>query len=291
MEAPTWIAYAAACLSTIALILLAKHLRRRKLHLPPGPKPWCIIGNLNLIGTRPHRSVHDLSLKYGPIMQLQFGSFPVVVGSSDLLAGGTENSTVIVEWAISELLKKPEIFKKATDELDHVIGQKRWVEEKDMPNLPYIQAIVKETMRLHPVAPMLVAHLCREDCKVAGYDIPKGTQVLVSVWTITRDPVSWDNPNEFIPDRFIGKDIDVKGCDFELLPFGVGRRMCLAYSLGLKVIQASLTNFLHGFNWKLPNDVTPENLNMDENIGLSTRKKISLTTVIEPRLPMHVYSH
>ncbi|XP_019198645.1 PREDICTED: cytochrome P450 71A1-like [Ipomoea nil] len=511
MEAPTWIAYAAAWLSTIALILIAKHLRRRKLHLPPGPKPWPIIGNLNLIGTLPHRSVHDLALKYGPIMQLQFGSFPVVVGSSaemaktflktmdinfvdrpktaagkyttynysdiawspygpywrqarrmcltelfsakrlesyenirsqelksilrelyntssaqkpillrdymstlslnviswmvlgksylnesegaivspnefrkmldelfllngvlnigdsipwidfldlqgyikrmkalskkfdrflehvvdehnarrvaegdsfvakdmvdlllqwaddpslevklerhgvkafiqDLLAGGTENSTVIVEWAISELLKKPEIFKKATDELDHVIGQKRWVEEKDMPNLLYIQAIVKETMRLHPVAPMLVAHLCREDCKVAGYDIPKGTQVLVSVWTIARDPVSWDKPNEFIPDRFIGTDIDVKGCHFELLPFGAGRRMCPAYSLGLKVIQASLANLLHGFNWKLPNDVTPEKLNMDENIGLSTRKKISLTTVIEPRLPMHVYS-
>ncbi|XP_019165617.1 PREDICTED: cytochrome P450 750A1-like [Ipomoea nil] len=82
MEAPTWIAYAAAWLSTIALLLLAKHLRRRKLHLPPGPKPWPIIGNLNLIGALPHPSIHDLSLKYGPIMQLQFGSFPVVVGSS-----------------------------------------------------------------------------------------------------------------------------------------------------------------------------------------------------------------
>nr|GLL35097.1 flavonoid 3'-monooxygenase-like [Ipomoea trifida] len=82
MEGPTWLAYALACLSTIALILLAKHLCRRKLNLPPGPKPWPIIGNLNLIGTLPHRSIHDLSQKYGPIMQLRFGSFPVVVGSS-----------------------------------------------------------------------------------------------------------------------------------------------------------------------------------------------------------------
>ncbi|XP_031093014.1 trimethyltridecatetraene synthase-like [Ipomoea triloba] len=511
MEAPTWIAYAAAWLSTIALILLAKHLRRRKLHLPPGPKPWPIIGNLNLIGSLPHRSIHDLSQKYGPIMQLQFGSFPVVVGSSvemakiflktmdinfvgrpktaagkyttynysditwspygpywrqarrmcimelfsakrldsyeyirsqelksilaqlynvssarqpillkdylstlslnvisrmvlgksylnesegaivspnefkkmldelfllngvlnigdsipwidfldlqgyikrmkalskkfdrflehvvdehngrrvaegdgfvakdmvdlllqladdpslevklerhgvkgftqDLLAGGTESSAVTVEWAISELLKKPEIFKKATDELDRVIGQKRWVEEKDMPNLPYIQAIVKETMRLHPVAPMLVPRQCREDCKVAGYDIPEGTRILVSVWTIGRDPTLWDNPNEFIPDRFIGKDIDVKGCDYELLPFGAGRRMCPGYSLGLKVIQASLANLLQGFNWRLPNDVTPEKLNMEEIFGLSTPKKIPLAVAIEPRLPMHVYT-
>nr|WMZ41149.1 cytochrome P450 family 75 subfamily B polypeptide 2 [Ipomoea batatas] len=511
MEAPTWIAYAAAWLSTIALILLAKHLHRRKVHLPPGPKPWPIIGNLNLIGSLPHRSIHDLSQKYGPIMQLQFGSFPVVVGSSvemakiflktmdinfvgrpktaagkyttynysditwspygpywrqarrmcimelfsakrldsyeyirsqelksilaqlynvssarqpillkdylstlslnvisrmvlgksylnesegaivspnefkkmldelfllngvlnigdsipwidfldlqgyikrmkalskkldrflehvldehrnvrpargdgfvakdmvdlllqladdpslevklerhgvkgftqDLLAGGTESSAVTVEWAISELLKKPEIFKKATDELDRVIGQKRWVEEKDMPNLPYIQAIVKETMRLHPVAPMLVPRQCREDCKVAGYDIPEGTRILVSVWTIGRDPTLWDNPNEFIPDRFIGKDIDVKGCDYELLPFGAGRRMCPGYSLGLKVIQASLANLLQGFNWRLPNDVTPEKLNMEEIFGLSTPKKIPLAVAIEPRLPMHVYT-
>nr|GMD33722.1 cytochrome P450 71A1-like [Ipomoea batatas] len=511
MEAPTWFGYTAAWLSTIALIILAKHLRRRKLHLPPGPKPWPIIGNLNLIGTLPHRSIHDLSQKYGPIMQLQFGSFPVVVGSSvemaktflktmdvnfvdrpktaagkyttynysditwspygpywrqarrmclmelfsakrldsyeyirsqelksilgelytassaqkpillkdylstlslnvisrmvlgksylnesegaivspnefkkmldelfllngvlnigdsipwidfldlqgyikrmkalskkfdrflehvvdehnarrvaegdgfvakdmvdlllqladdpslevklerhgvkgftqDLLAGGTESSAVTVEWAISELLKKPEIFKKATDELDRVIGQKRWVEEKDMPNLPYIQAIVKETMRLHPVAPMLVPRQCREDCKVAGYDIPEGTRILVSVWTIGRDPTLWDNPNEFIPDRFIGKDIDVKGCDYELLPFGAGRRMCPGYSLGLKVIQASLANLLQGFNWRLPNDATPEKLNMEEIFGLSTPKKIPLAVAIEPRLPMHVYT-
>ncbi|XP_019198878.1 PREDICTED: cytochrome P450 71A1-like [Ipomoea nil] len=512
MEGPaTWIAYAVTWLSTIALILLAKHLRRRKLHLPPGPKPWPIIGNLNLIGTLPHCSIHNLSEKYGPIMQLQFGSFPVVVGSSvemakiflktmdinfvgrpktaagkyttynysditwspygpywrqarrmcimelfsakrldsyeyirsqelksilgelytassaqkpillkdylstlslnvisrmvlgrsylnesegaivspnefkkmldelfllngvlnigdsipwidfldlqgyikrmkalskkfdrflehvldehnarrvaegdsfvakdmvdvllqladdpslevklerhgvkgftqDLLAGGTESSAVTVEWAISELLKKPEIFKKATDELDRVIGQKRWIEEKDMPNLPYIQAIVKETMRLHPVAPMLVPRQCREDCKVAGYDIPKGTRILVSVWTIGRDPTLWDNPNEFIPDRFIGKDIDVKGCDFELLPFGAGRRMCPGYSLGLKVIQASLANLLQGFNWRLPNDETPEKLNMEEIFGLSTPKKIPLEVAVEPRLPMHVYT-
>ncbi|XP_019198638.1 PREDICTED: cytochrome P450 71A1-like [Ipomoea nil] len=512
MEGPTWLAYAVAWLSTLALLLLAKHLRRRKLHLPPGPKPWPIIGNLNLIGTLPHRSIHDLSQKYGPIMQLRFGSFPVVVGSSvemaktflktmdinfvdrpktaagkyttynycditwspygpywrqarrmclmelfsakrlesyeyirsqelksilrdlytasstphpillkdylstlslniisrmvlgknylneseggatvspnefkkmldelfllngvlnigdsipwidfldlqgyikrmkalskkfdrflehvldehnarrvaegdsfvakdmvdlllqladdpslevkierhgvkgftqDLLAGGTESSAVTVEWAISELLKKPEIFKKATDELDRVIGQKRWVEEKDMPNLPYIQAIVKETMRLHPVGPMLAPRLSREDCKVTGYDIPKGTRILVSVWSIGRDPTLWDNPNEFIPDRFIGKDIDVKGCDFELLPFGAGRRMCPGYSLGLKVIQASLANLLQGFNWRLPNDVTPEKLNMEEIFGLSTPKKIPLDVVVEPRLPIDVYS-
>ncbi|XP_075505262.1 trimethyltridecatetraene synthase-like [Primulina tabacum] len=499
---------AAVCLVAFSLFLFGRVIHRRKLNLPPGPKPWPVIGNLNLIGSLPHQSLHQLSQKYGPLMHLRFGSQPVVVGSSvelaktflktmdvnfacrpktaagkyttynysditwspygpywrqarkmclmelfsakrlesyeyirneemssflrglsesarkplylkdhlstvslnvisrmvlgkrytdeskdsivsphefkrmldelfflngvinigdlipyvgfmdlqgyvkrmkivskkfdmflehvldehterrrkgienygskdmvdvlldlsedptlevklerhgvkaftqDLLAGGTESSAVTVEWAISELLKKPKIFDKATEELDRVIGQNRWVQEADIPRLPYIDAIVKETMRLHPVAPMLVPRLAREDCKVAGYDVAKGTQVLVNVWTIGRDPSLWENPTEFCPDRFIGKSIDVKGHDFELLPFGSGRRMCPGYSLGLKVIQNSLANLLHGFNWRLPDKMLPEDLNMEEIFGLSTPRKIPLVVVGEPRLPPNLY--
>lgn len=208
----------------------------------------------------------------------------------DLIAGGTESSAVTVEWAISELLKKPEIFAKATEELDRVIGRDRWVEENDIANLPYVNSIAKETMRLHPVAPMLVPRLAREDCQLAGYDIPKDTRVLVNVWTIGRDPTLWDNPDEFCPDRFIGKAIDVKGHDFELLPFGAGRRMCPGYPLGIKVIQASLANLLHGFTWKLPGNMAKEDLNMEEIFGLSTPKKFPLEAVAQPRLPLHMYS-
>lgn len=195
-----------------------------------------------------------------------------------------------VEWAISELLKRPELFDKAIEELDRVIGKDRWVQEKDIKNLPYIESIVKETMRMHPVAPMLVPRCTREDCKVAGYDVPAGTRVLVSVWTIGRDPGLWENPNEFIPDRFIGKNIDVRGHDFELLPFGSGRRMCPGYSLGLKVIQATLANLLHGFKWSLPGKMKPEDLNMEEIFGLSTPKKFPLEAIAEPRLSLHLYS-
>ncbi|KAL0417214.1 UNVERIFIED_CONTAM: Trimethyltridecatetraene synthase [Sesamum latifolium] len=208
----------------------------------------------------------------------------------DLLAGGTESSTVTIIWAISELLKRPEYFKKATEELDRVIGRNRWVKEKDMPNLPYIDAIMKETMRLHPIAPILTPRLAREDCKVAGYDIKKGTQVFVNVWTIGLDPSIWENPTEFNPDRFIKKPIDVRGHDFELLPFGAGRRMCPGYSLGLKVIMSSLANLIHGFNWKLPAPMTPEDLNMEEVFGLSVPRKVPLVAVPEPRLPLEVYN-
>jgi cytochrome P450 len=205
----------------------------------------------------------------------------------DLIAGGTESSAVTVEWALSELLKKPEVFARATQELDRVIGRGRWVTEKDMPSLPYIDAIVKETMRLHPVAPMLVPRLSREDTSIGGYDIPAGTRVLVSVWSIGRDPELWEAPEEFMPERFIGSRLDVKGQDYELLPFGSGRRMCPGYSLGLKVIQVSLANLLHGFEWRLPDGVE---LSMEEIFGLSTPRKFPLEAVVEPKLPAHLYA-
>lgn len=101
-----------------------------------------------------------------------------------MIAGGTERSADTVEWAISELLRKPEIFERATEELGRVVGRERWVQDKDIRNLPYVDAIYKETMRLHPVVPLFVPRQCWEDCKIGDYDIPKGTGILVSVWTI-----------------------------------------------------------------------------------------------------------
>ena len=207
-----------------------------------------------------------------------------------MLNGGTESSGAAVEWAIARLLKKPEIFKKATDELDKVIGPDRWVEENDMHNLPYIRAIVKETMRLHPLVPLLGPQRAREDCNVGGYDIPKDTCIFVNVWTIGRDPTLRDKPEEFCPERFTGKEIDLKGNHFELLPFGAGRRMCPGYSLGLKIIESSLANLLHGFNWKLPSKMTGEDLEMGEIYGLSCNMKVPLVTVAHPRLPLKMYS-
>ncbi|CAA3025257.1 cytochrome P450 71A1-like [Olea europaea subsp. europaea] len=123
-----------------------------------------------------------LELADDPNLEVKLERHGVKAFTQDLLVGGTESSAVTVEWAISELLKKPEIFNKATEELDRVIGQNRWVQEEDIPSLPYIESIVKETMRLHPVAPMLVPRLSRKDCKVAGYDVQKGTRVLVDYW-------------------------------------------------------------------------------------------------------------
>jgi cytochrome P450 len=140
------------------------------------------------------------------------------------------------------------------------------------------------------VAPLLVPRLAREDIQIAGYDIPKGTRVLVNASAIGRDPSIWDKPKEFCPERFIGKSVDVKGHDFELLPFGAGRRICPGYPLGLKVIQTSVANLLHGFKWKLPNNMTAKDLNMEEILGLSAPRKVPLVAVLEPRLPSELYS-
>ncbi|GMP36940.1 hypothetical protein CsSME_00008871 [Camellia sinensis var. sinensis] len=103
-------------------------------------------------------------------------------------------------------------------------------------------------MRLHPVVVLLAPHLALEDCKIAGYDIRKGTRVFINTWSMGRDPTIWDAPEKFCPERFLGKEIDMRGQSFELLPFGSGRRMCPGYSLGLKMIRSILANMLHGFN-------------------------------------------
>lgn len=189
---------------------------------------------------------------------------------------------------MSELLKQPHLIKKAAD--DTVIGRERWVEEKDMARLPYIEAIMKETMRKHPVAVMLAPLLAMKHCNVGGYDICQGTRVFINTLSMGRDPSLWDSPEDFRCERFLGKaNVDVKGQNFELLPFGSGRRMCPGYSLGLKMIQSSLANMLHGFNWKLPENMKPQDLSMDEVYGLATIRKFPLVAITEPRLPLHLY--
>jgi len=209
--------------------------------------------------------------------------------TGDLIAGGSETSEATLEWIMAELLRNPHIMSKAKEELDRVIGKERWVDEQDISNLPFIECIVKETMRLHPLGPLLVPRMSTEDCNIGGYDIPAGTQIIVNTWTIGRDPNSYDNPLEFRPERFADKEIDVRGHHYQLLPFGSGRRMCPAYNLGWKVVVLALSNMIHGFQWKLPKDMKPEDLSMEEVFGLSTHRKHPLEVLVHPSLSPHLY--
>ncbi|KFK25691.1 hypothetical protein AALP_AA8G146600 [Arabis alpina] len=144
----------------------------------------------------------------------------------DLFVAGTDTNSGTVEWAMAELLRNPETMTKAQAEIYLVIGQKGIVEESDISKMPYLQAVVKETLRLHPPAPLLLPRNTEIDMEILGFLVPKDTQVLVNVWGIGRDPSVWENPTQFEPERFFGKEIDLKGRDYELTPFGAGRRIC-----------------------------------------------------------------
>ena len=170
---------------------------------------------------------------------------------------------------MAELLKAPEIMSKARAELEQVIGKGNQVKEADITQLPYLQAIVKETLRLHPPAPLLVPRKAESDIKVCGYSIPKDAQVLINVWAIGRDPNVWENPNKFMPERFLKLNIETGGRDFELIPFGAGRRICPGMSLANRMLPLTLGSLLHSFDWKLEDGVGPDTLNMDDNFGLT----------------------
>ncbi|KAH6834012.1 hypothetical protein C2S53_004814 [Perilla frutescens var. hirtella] len=194
-----------------------------------------------------------------------------------------------IEWGVHEILRQPRIAEKAKAELDRVIGRTRWVEEKDLSNLPYIDAIVMESFRLHPLGTLLAPHCAIHDCNVAGYDISKGTTVLINTWSIGRDPIAWDSPEEFLPERFLGKDVDMLGSNFALLPFGSGRRRCPGYNLGLKIVRTMLANLLHGFDLKLIDGMRPQDVSIEEEYGLSTHPKHPIAIFMEPTLPSHLY--
>ncbi|XP_020266928.1 3,9-dihydroxypterocarpan 6A-monooxygenase-like [Asparagus officinalis] len=172
----------------------------------------------------------------------------------DVFVAGTDTSAITIEWALAELINHPTILQKARDEIDAVIGINRLVKESDIPNLPYLQAIVKETLRLHPTGPVILRE-STEDCKINGYDIPARTRLFVNVWAIGRDPNHWAKPFEFKPERFIENDkrVDVRGQHFHFLPFGSGRRGCPGTSLALQVIQPMLGSMIQCFDWKVKN--------------------------------------
>jgi len=182
-------------------------------------------------------------------------------------------TTDTIEWAIAECIRNPIVMKKVQEELDTVVGKSRRVEEADVPNLKYLQAVVKENFRLHPVLPLLIPHLNKEPCKVLGYNIPGKTLVFVNVAAIARDPRTWEDPMTFKPERFLDgmphANIQYEGKNFEVLPFGAGRRQCAGILLASTFIHIIVATFMQSFNWSLPNGLQPKDLDMsaDEGVG------------------------
>ncbi|XP_038985289.1 flavonoid 3',5'-hydroxylase 1-like [Phoenix dactylifera] len=207
----------------------------------------------------------------------------------DMFIAGTDTSSIAVEWAIAELLKNHSILKRAHLELDEVIGRDRMLEESDIPKLPYLQAICEEVLRMHPTTPLSLPHLSNQACEVEGYYIPKGTRLLVNIWAIGRDPEIWENPLAFNPDRFLsGKraNVGLQGTDFELMPFGGGRRICAGKQLGILFVQYIVGTLLHSFDWIMPDG---EELNMEEAPGLALQKAVPVNALAKPRLASSAY--
>ncbi|KAK9698658.1 hypothetical protein RND81_08G121500 [Saponaria officinalis] len=197
----------------------------------------------------------------------------------DLFGGGIDTTATTLEWAMAELFHRPEKLKKAKDELQQVIRKGNSVEEHDIARLPYLQAVVKETLRLHPPLPFLIPRKVDTDINLLGFTVPKNAQVLVNVWAIGRDPNTWDHPNQFEPERFVGSEIDVKGRDFELIPFGAGRRICTGLPLATRMLHLMLGSLIHGFDWKLEDGTLPEKMDMEEKFGISLEKAQRLRAI------------
>ena len=182
---------------------------------------------------------------------------------------------------MAELLQNPTSMVKACNELATVIGSRRNIEESDIGRLPYLQAVVKETFRLHPSVPLLPRR-SPVDTKIMGYTIPKGCRMFINVWAVGRDKETWPEPEKFMPERFLGKTVDLRGGDFDLIPFGGGRRICPGMPLAIRMVHLLLGSLLNQFTWRLPVEFEGKGVGMDEKFGLTLIKVVPLCAMATP---------
>uniref|UniRef100_A0A0E0F797 Cytochrome P450 n=1 Tax=Oryza meridionalis TaxID=40149 RepID=A0A0E0F797_9ORYZ len=194
-----------------------------------------------------------------------------------MLFAGTDTSALTIEWAMAQLVTYPETMKKARAEIDANVGMTRLVEEANMAKLPYIHCVIKETLRLRTVGPVIPAHEAMEDCTVGSFCVPRGTMILVNAWAIHRDSNVWDAPEEFRPERFLDANIAVT---VPMMPFGLGRRRCPGEGLAMRVVSVSLAALIQCFNWEVGND---DVVDMTEGDGLTMPMATPLAVVCRPR--------
>ncbi|KAM0935063.1 putative geraniol 8-hydroxylase [Dioscorea sansibarensis] len=187
---------------------------------------------------------------------------------TELFYAGSDTSSVTVEWVMAELLRHPEVMAKVRAEILEVIGSEKEMEESDIGKLRYLQAVVKETLRMHPPAPFHLPRMAESDVELGEYTVPKGAHILVNLWAIGRDDRVWPEAQVFKPERFLDNEIDFRGRDFEFTPFGAGRRMCPGIPLGYRMVHLMLASLLQRFEWRLPDGMESETLDMSEAFGI-----------------------
>ncbi|KAL6997077.1 hypothetical protein U1Q18_007199 [Sarracenia purpurea var. burkii] len=197
----------------------------------------------------------------------------------DIFIAGTDTSAATLVWIMTELIRNPTAMREVQDEVRTIVVGKRKVEEIDLPKLGYLKMVIKEGLRHHPPVPLLLPRETTESCVVGNYQIPAKTRVFVNAKSIGMDPNCWENPSEFRPERFMGSSIDFSGQNFELIPFGAGRRSCPGINFSTSLIELALANLLWRFDWSLPEGMTVEDINMEEAFGITMHKKSPLCLV------------
>nr|QDZ36309.1 CYP71BE123 [Melia azedarach] len=197
---------------------------------------------------------------------------------SDIFGAGSETSAATIDWAMCEMLKNPIVMKKAQAEVREVFNKKGKADETGINEMKYLKLVIKETLRLHPPA-FLIPRECGQQCEINGFNVPVKTRVIVNVWAMGRDPRYWNEPESFIPERFLDSSIDYKGNNFEYIPFGAGRRICPGITFALPNIELPLAQLLYHFDWKLPNGIKQEDLDMTEAFGITVRRAKDLLLI------------
>ncbi|KAH6772007.1 hypothetical protein C2S51_010411 [Perilla frutescens var. frutescens] len=196
----------------------------------------------------------------------------------NVFAAGTDTTSVVLEWAMAELLRHPKVMEKLQSEVRGIVQHKHDITDDDIERMHYLKAVIKETFRFHPPIPLQV-RMARGDVNIMGYDVAEGTVVMTNAWAIGRDPMSWDEPEKFEPETFLNSSIDVKGQDFELIPFGAGRRGCPGISFAMLKIELLLANLVQKFDWKLPDGAEEKDLDMKESLGVTVHRVTPLLAV------------
>ncbi|XP_027061145.1 tabersonine 6,7-epoxidase [Coffea arabica] len=191
----------------------------------------------------------------------------------DIFSAGGETSSTAAQWTMLEMIKNPGVMRRAQEEIREVFGERGNVDESRIHELKYLQAVIKEAMRLHPPLPLLLPRECSKQCEIHGYEIPAKARVIINAWAIGRDPKHWTEPENFIPERFLDSEIDFRGTNFGYIPFGAGRRVCPGISFALPNVELMLAQLLYCFDWKLPGELKLQPLDMSERFGLAVRPK------------------
>ncbi|KAL1542025.1 cytochrome P450 71A9-like [Salvia divinorum] len=198
----------------------------------------------------------------------------------DVFVAGTDTSTATIVWTMTELIRNPTVKRKAQREVREIAKGKPMVEESDLPKLSYLKQVIKGSFRLHPPVPM-VPRETTEPCTIDGgrYHIPAETRVFFNLAAMSADPAVWENPREFSPERFEESEVDFRGKHFELLPFGAGRRGCPGINFSILVVELAVANLLFRFDWKLPEGISAEEVDMNESLGIVMHKKTPLCLI------------